>query len=149
MTRLRDFTLIYYLHPNTYPISMYCLNSSNSTPSGFKMSCRPPPAKYQKLDEDWRTDLLELFESGDLSDCNITVGSKVCDYKLFFIYASFKISDIIILQEFKCHSLILSSASSFFKKKFEGFFRGPKFGRDEPIILEDIDDPEMFESAMR
>jgi BTB/POZ domain len=56
---------------------------------------------------------------------------------------------LIVLQEFKCHSLILSSASPFFKKLLEGVhFKGPKMGRDEPIALENIE-PEVFESAMK
>jgi len=53
------------------------------------------------------------------------------------------------LQEFKCHSLILSAASPYFKKLLEGVdFKGPKMGRDEPIVLENVV-PEVFESAMK
>jgi hypothetical protein len=40
----------------------------------FKMSS-PPPAKYQKLSSiDLNSDLLHLFESGDLYDCTFKVG---------------------------------------------------------------------------
>jgi BTB/POZ domain len=56
---------------------------------------------------------------------------------------------LIVLQEFKCHSLILSTASPYFKKLLEGVhFKGPKIGRDEPIVMENIK-PEVFESAMK
>jgi hypothetical protein len=53
------------------------------------------------------------------------------------------------LQEFKCHSLILISAvSPYFKKLLEGVdFKGPKSGRDDPIVLDKFE-PEVFWSEM-
>jgi hypothetical protein len=107
-----------------------------------------PPAKCQKLSKDWNADLLHLFQSGDQYDCTFVVGlglgSKVSKINLFS--GSFRL--ITILQEFKCHSLILSAASPFFKKMLEGVnFQGHKMGRDEPILLKSIK-PHEFESAM-
>jgi len=52
------------------------------------------------------------------------------------------------VQVFKCHKVILASASSFFHKMFDGAFKEATFGKDEPITLENVT-PAAFDLAMR
>jgi BTB/POZ domain len=53
-----------------------------------------------------------------------------------------------LLQDFKCHKLVLSLASEVFEIMLFGDFKEAKMGPNEPIPLDKID-PEVFECAMR
>lgn len=54
----------------------------------------------------------------------------------------------LLLQDFKCHKLILSANSIVFKTAFGGSFREAKLGPDEPIWLKNVD-PEVLLCALR
>lgn len=51
-------------------------------------------------------------------------------------------------QEFKCHKLLLSTASCVFAKMLFGHFKEARLGVDEPIQLHGVK-PEAFECAIR
>jgi BTB/POZ domain len=53
-----------------------------------------------------------------------------------------------LLQDFKCHKLVLSIASVVFEKMFNGTFKESKMGPDEPILLRNVD-PRVFDCAMK
>jgi hypothetical protein len=53
-----------------------------------------------------------------------------------------------MIQDYKCHKKILSTASAVFKIMLYGQFKEAKMGPDEPILLGEVDPP-VFECTLR
>jgi BTB/POZ domain len=100
-----------------------------------------------------RMDWVDFFESGELYDCTIRVGSGSSPYKVTFLSLIFLNSienvQIILSQDFKCHKYVLSMASDVFKAMFFGHFKEATMGPDEPILLDYNVDPLVFKFAMK
>jgi hypothetical protein len=114
--------------------------------------------KWTKSSVCLQLNFLPAFEAGDFYDCTIRVG---CDLQnsdssfrvcliLFNAWKSRNALFIlqIILQDFKCHKLVLSACSPMFETMYFSHFKEAKMGPDEPIWLDRID-PQVFESTMR
>jgi len=93
---------------------------------------------------------LHLYLTSCMYDCSLNVGT-MDTYQVRTANFPKYTFDLIFdnqLQVFKCHKLILGTASCVFQKMFYGDFKEATLGKDELISLKNVP-PAAFDLAMR